>query len=115
MKEQKITKTSIARDERRALKKLDTQFAIDVKVRDHYACVICGGTNQLNTHHILPRERKDIRHEMLNGITLCILHHKYSLNCSPHKNAFEFFVWLAEHRPEQFKFCREHVARIYGR
>jgi len=108
------SKTSLLKIARIELRKADARFALEIKRRDGFKCLICGSTRQLNTHHILPRERKDIRHNPLNAVTLCILHHKFSLNCSPHKNAFEFFVWLAEHRPEQYDFCVQNVARIYG-
>lgn len=113
VKEKKITKASIAREEKRLLKEQDKKFALDIKARDEFKCVICGDLKNLHTHHILPREQKDVRHALLNGITLCCLHHKFSLKISPHKNAFEFFVWLAEHRPEQFNFCRSHLQRDY--
>ena len=95
---------------KREEKAKDVQFAKDIKVRDGMRCVIfnsdCKGI--LNTHHLFPRERRDTRHNELNAITLCLLHHKFSLKISPHKNAAEFFIWLRLNRPNQWRFLQEH-------
>lgn len=99
------SKAQAKRDE----KKADIQFAKDIKVRDGMKCVICGSEKSLNTHHLFPRERRDTRHNPLNAITLCILHHKFSLAISPHKNAVEFVLWLRWNRPEHFKFLVENA------
>jgi hypothetical protein len=106
IKEIRVNKTSEAKRIRKELKEADIAFALTVKSRDCWKCVICGSDKNINCHHILPRERRDVRHNLLNGITLCVLHHKFSLNISPHKNAFEFFVWLSRNRVEQYIFCK---------
>jgi 5-methylcytosine-specific restriction endonuclease McrA len=85
-------------------KEKDMDFSDIIKIRDGHKCVICGRSDHLNTHHIIPRENRATRHDLMNGITLCVLHHKFSLEISPHKNAFEFFLWLKKNRPEQFNY-----------
>ena len=91
--------------EKQIEKQKDIEFAREMKVRDG-RCAICGTTSNLNTHHIMPREDRRLRHDPLNAINLCILHHKFSLEISPHKNALEFFLWLEKNRPEQLNYLR---------
>jgi len=102
----KITKAQIQKAIKRAEKEADIAFAKAVKDRDGWKCIICGTNENLHCHHILPRERKDIRHDLINGATLCCLHHKFSLLISPHKNAFEFFIWLQKNRFEQYCYLK---------
>lgn len=90
-------------------KEADILFAKVIKERDNWSCAVCGRKDCLNTHHIIPREDRRTRHDLLNGITLCILHHKFSLEISPHKNAFEFFCWLEKNRPDQFTYLKQFL------
>lgn len=102
-----LTKAQMEKALKREEKERDIQFAKDVKTRDGWQCVLCPNRENLHCHHILPRERRDLRHDLKNGITLCCLHHKFSLEISPHKNAFEFFCWLEKFRPETFQYLKE--------
>ena len=97
------------KDRRKKEKEADIAFSKSVKARDFWQCAICNSHENLHCHHILPRERRDLRHDFLNAITLCCLHHKFSLEISPHKNAFEFFVWLERNRPQQFEYLKGKV------
>lgn len=47
----------------------------EVKQRDEYKCKICGGTEELEVHHIIPLSRGGTN-KKTNLITLCIKHHK---------------------------------------
>jgi len=86
------------------MKKLkDKLWAIKVKEMAGGKCAICGKTEYLNAHHIIPREVADSRWEPLNGIALCPLHHKFSREISAHKNPLAFFAWMTEHRETQLK------------
>lgn len=96
----------LRRAARKLEKELDYNFAQKVKLRDGLRCAICGNTQNLHCHHIIPREDRNFRHNEINGITLCCLHHKFSLKCSPHKNAFAFFQWLEKNKPETFAFLK---------
>lgn len=97
----KTTKKYLKKLEKRETTKKFKQWSIDVKKRDKNKCVICGRTEFLHTHHIIPRENKIFRFDINNGITLCAKHHKFSFEISPHKNPFIFFIWFNKHRIEQ--------------
>jgi 5-methylcytosine-specific restriction endonuclease McrA len=111
----KTTKSYLLKQDRIALKKKDMEWSAKIKERDGYKCVICDSTVQLNSHHIIPREEKLTRHDLMDGITCCILHHKFSLKCSCHKNSFAFLIWLMEHRPEQYNYLKEKQKEINSR
>ena len=81
--------------------KEDKQWALDVKERDNFACVICGSNLRLNSHHILPRELHDTKLDISNGITLCVKHHMFSRDISAHNNPLVFMKWLGTNRPVQ--------------
>jgi len=83
------------------LTKEDKEWAIDVKFNDWKKCVICGQDHHLNAHHIIPREIHHTRHKILNGITLCPRHHRFSRQLSAHQNPLAFFKWMQIHRHEQ--------------
>ena len=85
----------------------DKAWAAAVKKRDGFACVICGSTERLNSHHILPRELHDTKLDISNGITLCCKHHLFSREISAHNNPLSFIVWLGKHRPEQLAYLME--------
>jgi len=57
-------------------------------------CAICGATEYVQAHHLIPREMKSHRHVVKNGILLCASHHKYSFEISPHKAPIAFITWL---------------------
>lgn len=86
-------------------KQADIEFSRMVRARDG-CCMICGRTDNLNAHHIIPREYRPTRHDARNAITLCILHHKFSLEISPHKNAFVFFLWYQKNFPDDWNYLK---------
>lgn len=83
-------------------KQADREWANQVKDRDGWKCVICGSEERPNAHHILDRSHKQYKYEVDNGITLCVSHHKFLRNISAHNAPFAFFLWLQEHRPQQY-------------
>lgn len=102
--------TKEQRQRRKQELELDKKFSIAVKNRDAWRCAICNMNNNLNCHHIIPREDRTLRHDIMNGITLCILHHKFSLDISPHKNAFVFIDWLERNRIEQYNYLKSRIS-----
>lgn len=47
-----------------------------VKERDGHKCVMCGKTDNLHCHHIIPwKENPELRYSVSNGQTLCASHH----------------------------------------
>ena len=99
----KMTKKRIKLLERRIRNKSDKNWSKDVKLRDNNKCAVCGSTSFLHTHHIIPREFKESRHDVNNGITLCANHHKYSLEISSHRNSMIFALWLIKNKESQIK------------
>lgn len=71
---------------KKELKKKDKEWALVVRKRFNNQCVICGNTKFLNSHHIIPREIKETRHDIRNGVLLCVKHHKFGI-FSFHRNA----------------------------
>ena len=86
-----MTKKEMKRLEKKERNKLDKKWREMIKIEFGNKCIVCGSTERLNCHHILPREDKRFRHEPLNGILLCAKHHKWSIEMSPHKNPFAFY------------------------
>ena len=86
--------------------KEDKDWALAVKERDGFACVICGDTIKPNAHHILPRELHDTKLDISNGITLCVKHHLFSREISAHNNPLAFFLWMEKNRPEILQYLR---------
>lgn len=84
--------------------KEDKEWARMIKVRDEHQCVICGETERINAHHIIPREIEELKHDMRNGISLCPSHHRFNRQLSAHQNPLAFFVWLKLNRKHVFEF-----------
>lgn len=101
-----LTKKKLVQVERREINKAFKEWSILVRQRDK-VCQICRTDKFLNAHHIIPRENKNFRFDISNGITLCVKHHKFSLENSPHRNPFVFYLWLSKHKPEQYKYLVE--------
>jgi len=88
------------------LTKEDKAWANAVKDRDGRRCVICGKTERLNAHHIIPREIHETKHDILNGLSLCPNHHFFSRTISAHNNPLGLILWLIKNRPEQFDYLK---------
>ena len=67
---------------------------------------MCPRTEYLNAHHIVPRENKEWKYSIDNGITLCVKHHKFGRRISAHCNPFAFLLWLEENRPEMYALAK---------
>ena len=80
--------------------KEDKEWAQQVKERDK-SCIICGQTERLNAHHLIPREIEEFKHDLDNGVSLCPSHHRFSRRLSAHQNPIAFIIWLEENRPRQ--------------
>ena len=90
----------------------DIAWANAVKDRDQRKCVICGDTNGLNAHHIIPRENHETKFDIENGISLCPIHHFFNRQISAHNNPLAFFMWLEKNRPEQLEHVKQEMAKI---
>jgi len=105
----KLTKKQKKKLEKRERNKKDDEWRYQVRLRDNGRCVICGKCLYVDCHHFLPREQKETRFEIDNGIVLCKSHHKWSLECSPHRNAFSFFIWFMNNKPEQYQRLKKLI------
>lgn len=92
-------------------KELDLKWANMIKERDGYNCVVCNSCYRPNAHHLIPREIKEYRHELWNGITLCVNHHKFSRILSAHNSPFAFFLWLKKYRNDIFIKIEEETRK----
>lgn len=126
----KTTKKQLKKLEKRIGNKLMKEWVVLVKTRDNNRCAICDAragdsyVNKkgkslkviLNAHHIVPRENKELKFDIMNGITLCgnkLGHHNFSREISAHGNSFAFMVWLIRNRPEQVSYLIEKT-KVYG-
>jgi len=92
-------------------RKILTSWSIAVRNRYDNKCAVCGCTENLNAHHIVPKEQKDnaLKYDIKNGISLCAKHHKYGYDISPHKNPIKFFEWLITNDLEQYEYCLKNA------
>lgn len=105
----KITKKkqqSLARTKKR---KSLSDWSKAVRDRDNNMCAVCSHTEHLNAHHILPKENyKELMYEIINGITLCPSHHKFS-KYSAHKNAIWFYDFLKKNKEAQLEWALKNL------
>ncbi len=64
-------------------------------------CVICGNKKMVNIHHIIPKEIKEFRWDIENGVPLCPKCHKFGM-LSAHKNPLWFMNWLNDVYPDRY-------------
>ena len=80
----------------------DTVWANFIKDNAGRKCEYCGTDKTLNAHHIFSRSNKQVRHDLDNGISLCVGHHKFNSKFSAHLAPLEFILWLREKRGEEW-------------
>ena len=98
----KLTKTYALKQSKKLLKQQDRDWS--AKVRElQPTCLLCGSTASLQSHHCIPREIRETRHEPLNGVTLCAKHHKWGI-FSAHRNPVWFIHKLEILQPKTYNF-----------
>ncbi len=83
----------------------------------HYAqgkCIICGSTEFVQAHHMIPREILTSRHRLENGVMVCAKHHKYNYILSAHKNPVRFYLWLMRNQPERWRWLSTEFDPVNG-
>lgn len=94
--------------------KLDDAWSLKVKELAGFKCEYCKNDNKpLNSHHIFSRSNMAIRHDLDNGICLCVGHHTFSSKFSAHKTPAEFIEFLKEYRGlEKYELLRQKAKRL---
>jgi len=108
-KDKPLTKKQLKKIARREDKKKLKEWSLAVKERDERKCVVCGESHMLNAHHIIPKEIKELKFDVNNGISLCPKHHKYSFQFSAHRNGLAFIAWLQKNREWQYSYLLKYI------
>lgn len=82
--------------------KADTLWSRMVRGLAGNKCAICGSERMVQAHHLIPREVKHTRHALLNGLSLCCDHHKFSRVMSAHKSPVLLFHWIITKDPTRW-------------
>lgn len=78
--------------------KLDTMWSAIITSAGN--CAKCGGTYNLDPHHIKRRASKSTRWDLNNGICLCSKCHTESSDFSAHGTIKKFEDWICERNGE---------------
>lgn len=92
--------------------KEDKEWSAMVKVLGGNQCAVCGSKERLNSHHLIPKEISEYRHDIINGICLCPKHHRFSFKLSAHQNPIAFLLWLENNHPILLKEIKEKIKKI---
>ena len=65
---------------------------------------------KVDSHHLQSRKIKDnpLKFDILNAVSVCPLHHKFSCNESFHRSPIITINWLIKNHPERFNHVLEH-------
>ena len=74
-------------------------------------CFVCGTTRNLQAHHIIPKEVKELRWDLDNGVCLCAAHHRWSRIISAHQGSFMFYHYFTRRFPSWANSLRERLLR----
>lgn len=89
-------------------KELDKLWAIVVKQRDGYQCVVCG-KDPVSAHHIFSRKNHSTRWEISNGVSLCFWHHLRWAHVEYEQFRDFVMAWMGK---REFEAIKERAARI---
>lgn len=78
-------------------KELDRLWAIAVKKRAWDLCEKCGKREPLQSHHVIGRRNKTLRHIVSNGCCLCAGCHMYV-----EQNGVNFGIWIINKRGQKW-------------
>ena len=77
----------------------DDLWSAAVKQDWAHKCSMCGNTEALNSHHLIPRQHTTYRYDLKNGCCLCVHCHQFNADRSPHQHAAGWLQWLHAHHP----------------
>lgn len=73
-------------------------------------CLVCGKTHgKLDAHHLLTKGSQNaLKHHPMNGVLLCVHHHKWDRKMSAHGTPELFKRWLEENHPDKFEWMENN-------
>ena len=82
-----------------------------VRERDGNKCFVCGSTERLNSHHVLPKRLwSKYKFDPEIGVCLCIAHHAFGkFSCHRGVGDMLLFMKMQKERPEQFNYIMEII------
>lgn len=84
----------------------DRLWSLKVKSVFGNKCAVCGASENLNSHHIEPRTSSAIiRWDVLDGISLCVIHHKYGRDAA-HKSTIFFYEFIRKKLPNVVEYIK---------
>lgn len=85
-------------------------WAEAIKWKFDGGCIVCGATNYLSAHHLIPWDIEKFRFNYNNGVALCPKHHtKYGYGLSPHSHgSILFVIFLNERFPKILEWVEEN-------
>ena len=88
------------------LKICDDLWKLVIRKRANNHCEYCNvyRPKNLHTHHIIPRTCYPLRHDIENGIALCLRHHLYYA----HKDMIGFYNFIKDKRDLDYLESRRH-------
>ena len=86
-------------------------WATEVKNIFGGKCFLCGATEKLNSHHILPKRLwSKYKFDPQVGVLLCIKHHAFGkFSCHRGVGDMLLFLKMQKERPEQFNYIMEII------
>lgn len=78
-------------------KELDSLWSIAVKKRAWECCERCHKRDTLQSHHVIGRRNKTLRHIVSNGCCLCARHHMQA-----EQDGVEFSFWIIKKRGQKW-------------
>lgn len=84
----------------------DRLWSLKVKAVYGNQCAVCGAKESLNSHHIEPRTANAVlRWDPLDGISLCVTHHKYGKDAA-HKSSIFFYEFIKGKIPNVIEYIK---------
>lgn len=93
---------------------LDALWSKAVKARAGNRCEVCLTVFTLQSHHVIGRRNKAVRHVVSNGCSLCAKHHMFA-----EQNGVAFAEWILKSRGQEWwnqlqaKSCAIKVFKEY--
>lgn len=113
MKKKKPPKLEKPSKIRRRLMRLWSAKVLEVAGRKCAICglktgdIVNGKVQKTDAHHIEDRRNHSLKFDVINGICLCVWHHKYSKDAA-HQSVVFFSNWLQKNHPQQYQYILNH-------